>query len=674
MPSQFFGLNISYTGLTAANASLNTTANNISNAETEGYSRQRAVQEATKALRTYTTYGSAGSGVDTVAIERIRDEFYDTKFRDNREKLGEAEIKAYYMKSIENYFTDSDTVNGFNTSFNLMFNALEELSKNAGDAATKSQFVMYSQSLCDYFNSVSNQLTELQKDVNQEIKDTVFRMNSIAEQISTLNKQINVIELTGAKANELRDKRALLIDELSSYCAVETTEIPIKDTNNNYDTGANRFLVKICGGQTFVDTNEYFTIDCTARENNEAVNQSDCEGLYNLSWSHGDEFNIYNPLIGGKLQGLIEMREGNNTENFRGTVDEVDIHRENINGEDVTVKKVKVAVTLDYLKDLDKCILPTTGGVISLGVEKFYYTDWTYNYDSETGECYYEFTIDDENYGNNKLSMSRVGKEVNVGVSLDYQGIPYYQEQLNEFARLFCRTFNNILTDGSYDSHGNPGGPLLLADRASEGQFEFGRYNNGTVNAETFDSTKDYVTGDRVFFDGNLYTFTADHAAGAWNAGDVKKETKITIKDKDDSYYRMTAANIAVSSKISADPTLLGTHRGKDDGVSKADTVLDLINMKTDKSVLSFRGGSASEFLQSILSDVALNAARSNNATTYYTTMGKTIDSQRLSVFGVDSDEEAVALVKFQNAYNLASKMIQTFTEIYDRLILQTGV
>ncbi|MCR5279784.1 MAG: flagellar hook-associated protein FlgK [Lachnospiraceae bacterium] len=672
MPSQFFGLNISYTGLVAANASLNTTANNISNVETEGYSRQQAVQEANRALRTYTTYGCAGAGVDTVAIERIRDEFYDTKFRDNNEKVGESEIKAYYMKSIENYFTDSDTSAGFNTSFNLMFNALEELAKNPGDSSVKSQFAMYTQSICDYFNNLSTQLSELQKDVNQEIKDTVYRINSIAEQVSTLNKQINVIELTGSHANELRDKRALLIDELSKYVAVETIETPIKDANNGYDTGANRYQVKICGGQTLVDTNEYYTIDCKARETHESINQSDVDGLYNLEWSHGDEFNIYNPMIGGKLQGLIEMRDGNNTENFRGTVVDVDLK----------TKKVKIDVSgLDYLSDLDKCILPTSGGVINLGVERYYYTDWTYEYDPASGECYYTFTIDDENYGENKLSSSRNGKECNVGVSLDYQGIPYYQEQLNEFARLFSRTFNELLTgtnpdgsDTSYDSHGNPGGPLLLANQASGGQFEFGRYQNGTIFAETFAEDKDYAAGDSVYYEGELYTFNADHAAGAWNAAEANKVTKVVIRDTDTSYYRLTAANLAISEAISADPTLLGTHTGKNDGVSKADVVERLINMKTDKTVLSFRGGSASEFLQSVLSDVALNAQRANNATTYYNTMSDTIDTQRLSVFGVDSDEEAVALVKFQNAYNLASKMVQTFTEIYDRLILQTGV
>ena len=136
MPSQFFGLNISYTGLLAANAALNTTANNISNVETEGYSRQEAIQEASAALRVFTTYGCAGSGVDTIAIERIHDDFYDDKYRDSNQKLGRISAKAYYMKSVENYFQETDTINGFNSSFNLMYNALEEVQKNAGDKAT----------------------------------------------------------------------------------------------------------------------------------------------------------------------------------------------------------------------------------------------------------------------------------------------------------------------------------------------------------------------------------------------------------------------------------------------------------------------------------------------------------------------------------------------------------
>ena len=118
MPSQFFGLNIAYKGLLASNAALNTTYNNISNEQTEGYSRQKAVQQASNAIRVYQTYGCAGSGVDTIAIERVRDEFYDRKYWNANTSLGEYNMKQYYMAQLETYFTDSSTVPGFNTIFN----------------------------------------------------------------------------------------------------------------------------------------------------------------------------------------------------------------------------------------------------------------------------------------------------------------------------------------------------------------------------------------------------------------------------------------------------------------------------------------------------------------------------------------------------------------------------
>ena len=96
MPSQFFGLNIAYSGLTASNAALNTTSNNIANVETKGYSRQNAEQAAANALRVFTTYGCAGAGVDVIAIERVRDHFYDVKYWDNNANTGEYNMKQYY--------------------------------------------------------------------------------------------------------------------------------------------------------------------------------------------------------------------------------------------------------------------------------------------------------------------------------------------------------------------------------------------------------------------------------------------------------------------------------------------------------------------------------------------------------------------------------------------------
>ena len=75
-----------------------------------------------------------------------------------------------------------------------------------------------------------------------------------------------------------------------------------------------------------------------------------------------------------------------------------------------------------------------------------------------------------------------------------------------------------------------------------------------------------------------------------------------------------------------------------------------------------------------MLGDVALNAGSANSFQKNYTNIMNAVDNQRLSVSGVDNDEEALNLVKYQNAYNLSAKMIQVMTEIYDRLINQTGV
>ena len=148
MASTFGGLNIAGSGLRAANAALNTTANNVSNAETDGYSRQKVVQTAAQALRTYTAYGCTGSGVETVGVERQRDDFYDAKYWNNLKKYGEYSIKQYYCAQVEEYFKD-DGKSGFATLFDDIEVALQEVIKNPSSDSTKRTFVSAAQSLAE---------------------------------------------------------------------------------------------------------------------------------------------------------------------------------------------------------------------------------------------------------------------------------------------------------------------------------------------------------------------------------------------------------------------------------------------------------------------------------------------------------------------------------------------
>ena len=639
MPSQFFGLNIAYTGLLASNAAMNTTSNNIANVQTEGYSRQQVTQQASNALRVFQTYGCAGAGVETLAIERVRDEFYDGRFWDNNAQLGEYDMKQYYMQQIETYFDDDGKSTGFKTIFDqLMVTGMQALLKDPSSATAKSQFVGYAGALTEYFNGMAGNLEKVQKDINQEIKLKVDQINSIAGEIATLNKQINTIELTGVKANELRDRRTLLVDELSKIVDVEVKETPIIDANNeNRETGANRYMVKIAGGQMLVDSSDYNGLECVARTSYEKVNQTDIDGLYEIYWSDGQKFNLYNASMGGDLAGLIQTRDGNNGENFTGQVTATGTTT--VDGK--THDTVTVKVTKAYLQDLNKCNLSDQGGVIDLGNQEFYYDSWAYTceYDANGNATYtYTFTLSDSEKNPRGLTNDRVGKKAEIGTSLSYQGIPYYMNQMNEWIRTFSQKFNDILTAG-YSNSGDPGVKMFTGNKATGGE-QF------LLN----DDTKRYDKQEKT-------------------AGST-----ITVKVNDDSYYRLTAKNFDILDAMEQDPSLMANRYDVADGVEQNDLLNDLKNLATDKSKMSFRGCNASEFLQCILSDVALNASRANTFYASFKDISATIDTQRISISGVDEDEEAVNLVKYQNGYNLASKMIQTLTEVYDRLILETGV
>ena len=630
MASTFFGLTIASSGLRAANAALNTTGNNISNVQTVGYSRQEVQTEAANALRVFATYGCAGAGVETLAIERVRDLFYDQKYWANETKLGEYDAKVYYCKMIEEYLKD-DNKTGFKTLFNKMSDTLQEITKNASSTETKAQFLGAAKALTDYFNNMYGDLRDLQSDVNDEIKIRADQINSIAQDLATVNKQINTIELTGSIANELRDKRDLLLDELSTLVDVKTQEFPILDQEGN-PTAAHRFVVKIAGGQTLVDMDQYRTLNCVARKEEEKVNQTDVDGLYDIMWNDGVEFSLYNASMGGELRGLIEMRDGNNGEYFKGTATNVAFHK--------SISTVTIKTTEAHLQSMTKCNLSDTGGVINIGNQLYYYTGWKYNGNGE-----YTFTIDNEK-SDMPLTQEKTWTDVSIGGAIDYQGVPYYLKQMNEWVRDFTKKVNDIFKEG-----------LTAEDPPKKADILF---------------TANYVRKDGQYTQSELDM----SAPNGENTG----------------YYDITAGNITLWDAVMKNPDLLGTRKDIDEdsgvgtkppegdgvdeieGKEQCEQVWAVISMLTDKNQFSFRGRDAGGFLECVLSDATLNAS---NAETFYKTyysLETNLDNQRTSISGVDEDEEAMNLVKYENAYTLASKMINVLTEVYDRLILQTGV
>ena len=614
--SQFFGLNIGYTGLQAANAALNVTGNNISNVETKGYTRQEAIQAAADALRTNTSYGMAGAGVDTKSIDQIRNAYYDLKYWQNNASKGIYDIKQQYYRQIEDYFTDTDDVQGFNVVYSDMFDALDEVYKSAGDDTKKAAFLSSCKALTEYFNNMHTSLQRLQTDANNEIMNKVNEINSIASELATLNKQINTIEVNHVRANELRDKRNLLIDQLSEIVDVKVTEVPIYTTEGgSEESGIYRYIVDIAGGQNLVNSYEYSTVECVARSGDEKVNQSDADGLYDI-YLGGLPLNLYGGSLGGQLKGLIEVRDGNNGENFSAKGAYVETTPNT-----VTVKIDKSNPNHDFLTDMNKVTMNPSGTIV-VGNVRLVYESWFYDADTE------KYTFNLASGMPDATSLS--GKDAFVGVSIDYQGIPYYMAQMNEWVRSFSQAMNKI-EKTAQDSNGNLAEAMFTS---GSDERKFDDYN--------------YETG----YDGSTHL----------------------VYTTNNNYLQLTAGNFNINSDMLKDVNLFGTTVDITQGQDAQDITLELMKVRTDKSKMTYRGCSSEEFLQCLTSDVALGASSANNFYSNFDKISKSIVAQRTSVSGVDNDEEALNLVKFQEAYNLSSKMIQVMTEIYDRLILQTGV
>ncbi len=327
MANSFFGLHIGTSGLYAANTWLNITGNNIANGRTEGYSRQTATQQATTPIRVYQRFGEIGTGVEVFDVRRIRDEYYDVKYWENQCKFGDSSTKAYYLMQMEDYFADDGT-SGFTTEFGTFYNGIEELIKDPSNPSARIAMLNYAENFLEYMNNIKINLQNTQADINSEINSEVDHINSLAKEIAILNKQINIIELQGANANELRDKRSLLLDELSEVVDVDTNEV-------TFPNGKSEFYVTIAG-KSLVNNYDCFQLEVVARETK--MDPDDVVGLYEIQWTYGEEFDPAASGSIGKLASLIELRDGNNA--VPDTDNAAELEQENLEAPIVDFKGV----------------------------------------------------------------------------------------------------------------------------------------------------------------------------------------------------------------------------------------------------------------------------------------------------------------------------------------------
>ncbi|MBE5963185.1 MAG: flagellar hook-associated protein FlgK [Lachnospiraceae bacterium] len=613
MSSTFFGLSIAKSGLYASQAALNTTAHNISNTETTGYSRQVVNQSASKAISVNRTYGMAGTGVDVTGVERMRNAYYDSKYLKNNTVYGEYSSKSYYMTEIENYFNEIES-EGFTTTFDRMYDSLQELQKDPSSETIRTQVMNYAQSLCDYFTNLSDNMQKVQTECNFEIKTQVERINSLAQQIASVTKQINVLEVGGGTANDLRDKRDLLVDELSTYASVSTSENVVGD-----GVGITSFVVKI-NNQTLVDTYEYNALEVVPRK--ELVNQNDVAGLYDVQWSNGQKFDTNSATLGGTLHALFQVRDGNSNEAFKGT------------SEAVNAGDTVITVSETNINAVEKLNIPSEG-IITVNNREYKYTGFQVREDEDTGTYVYDFSLEEEiTTGSDEVSII-------IGENIDYKGIPYYMSQLNQFVRTYAKAFNDIHTTGE-DLDGNTGLDFFNGQDAVTGKNYVFKRSEDMEDEDVLFSSK-----------------TGDYA----------------VEDEDanyGSYYFLTVSNFQVTKDVYSNPRRFAAASTITDGIENSDSVQGLIDLKND--VTMFRQGKPSSFLQTMIAEIGIDSSKASVLSKNQENILNTVKNQRLSVSGVDTEEEAMNLVQHQNAYNLSAKSVSVLNEIYDKLINYMGV
>lgn len=297
----FFELNIAMSGLFAAQRGLQVTSNNITNANTTGYSRQVLKQQASTPLSGLGV-GMTGTGVSTTGINRVRDSYIDSKIWSQNPKLGEYNIKVTQNSVVESAFGEpSDT--GFTTIFNDLFTGISNLStepsSDANKVALKEQMVSFTK----YYNSITSTLKKYQQDLNSDLKNTVNEVNNLATRIQSLNAQIMDAELYGDEASSFRDERDNCIDRLSQIIDIE-----VQETEYEVEGSTISKLSVKAAGQTLVDHLNFNTLQIEVRDTK--LNAEDAEGLYDIVWSNGTSFDMADTNMSGELKGIIDMRDG----------------------------------------------------------------------------------------------------------------------------------------------------------------------------------------------------------------------------------------------------------------------------------------------------------------------------------------------------------------------------
>jgi flagellar hook-associated protein 1 FlgK len=229
MASTFHGLETARRSLFTTQSALNTTGHNIANANTAGYSRQVVNMTASRPIEAVgysrsTAAGQLGTGVEASSITRVREKFLDNQFRNEYKSHGNFSVQLDTLSKLEGIVNEPSNT-GIRTVISNFWNAWSDLSKNPENADGRKVVMEQTMAMADAFNYTAKQLGDLKDDLTENVEINMNTVNSLTTSIAQLNAEIRRVEGLGDHANDLRDQRDLITDQLAGLVNIRVDEL-----------------------------------------------------------------------------------------------------------------------------------------------------------------------------------------------------------------------------------------------------------------------------------------------------------------------------------------------------------------------------------------------------------------------------------------------------------------
>lgn len=644
MANGMASLMVGASGLKTAQAALNTTAHNLSNINTTGYTRQQIGFSDTQYIK-LNSLGSPitstyGLGVGVQEIRRIRDTFIDKAYRTENGRYGYYNSQYKAVEEIEDQFGEMQGVTYQQCLINLS-DAINELSKEPSSTVKRSALIQSASAFMTRSDAVYQGLKSYQQTLNTQVVNIVNKINELGNSIYSLNKQIAKIESTGIEqANDLRDQRDAALDELSEYISMDYYETENGEVMVSVEsipfvtfTSVTEMSFRTAEGSTlYIPTFPGFDRDVYPEESLYSATTSDKGELKGLLLARGSVDTDYRD---------IPVRPDKEDDKYKDAAGNFD---QQAYDNDMAVYEQKQAYYNKYIEP--SAILSAIAGIDKL----------------VNGIC----TALNEVLCPTKDYTQATPIVVN-GVEITPESYEYqvsnqflYDGKGNRVEGVLDQTTGNYFyttPEKLYDANGNVVNPTSYKYKILDmDKTDYGNDDDHTVGEGIFtrESTEDFV--DYTDASGNV----------------VKLHNNINQNGQRSDFK---LGNIIINPVTSQDvgKLPLTDAQGKED-LSRGQALIDAWNADfASLNPESYAVGNFETYYNNFIGDFATIGQVLNNFVDHQKTMVSGYDDQRLQSEGVSSDEELQKMIKYQQSYNAASRYINVVSEMLEHLVTSLG-